>query len=313
MPKATQRFQLASCRRLILSRTWNLSANVWSVEFFLYLSQIRRMRACIFCGSMEAKLTLEHLFGDWISWAIYPKRKPRQFRQWHKGRDSDEADRIWWSASMDFGGKLLCDICNNQWFSTLENDHVKPIVEPMILKRNRTVLTVENQIALSAWIVRAMILYNHIHEPPKFHFYSPNVRREFRDTLTPPKGVQIWLARYQGRTPQEQGPIVGKLIGFDPRTQKNLRYVREYVFTFSIRQFAAQLHAVKRLHPKAPSFAELGQIFREDLRWSPATVPIWPDPIDGRVWPPRTSLLRGAYEDLVNRWGGTKVSLSPPP
>jgi len=54
-----------------------------------------------------------------------------------------------------------------------------------------------------------------------------------------------------GKTTTESAPIVGKLAGYEPRREE-LRDVRTYVLTFSLRQFAVQLLARKRL-TKDPS------------------------------------------------------------
>jgi hypothetical protein len=64
--------------------------------------------------------------------------------------------------------------------------------------------------------------------------------------------VIIWLARFLGKTSTESAPIIGKLAGYE-RRREELRDVRTYVLTFSLRQFAVQMLALKRLTGDAPS------------------------------------------------------------
>ena len=137
------------------------------------------MRAWIFCGSEET-LTAEHLFGEWISSTLYPsKKKMGLFHRNLQGRE-----RTWRSTSVDYTARLLCPVCNNEWFGDLEQ-HVKPILQPMMLRGQRTVLGIEDQIALSAWIVKTMIVYNHMWDSrnPDHLFYSAEQRKQFGDSL----------------------------------------------------------------------------------------------------------------------------------
>jgi hypothetical protein len=75
------------------------------------------MRCCIFCGSTK-KLTAEHLFGDWVSWAFHPSRVPKQYKLFHRNLEGRE--RRWVSSSMNQKTRMMCAACNNEWFSDLE-------------------------------------------------------------------------------------------------------------------------------------------------------------------------------------------------
>ena len=261
------------------------------------------MRACIFCGSTQDKLTAEHLFGNWISRAFQPERKQQdRYRLWHQNLTGKRSE--WRSASIDQKARLLCPRCNNEWSSELENEVLKPLIEPLMLRGRRTVLRLEDQLALSAWIVKTMIFYNHMWDSanPEHLFYSDEQRYRFRETLEPPDGVIIWLARFLGETPTESAPIIGKLSGYEPRREE-LRNVRTYVLTFSLRQFAVQMLAVKRLTEDAPSLDWLIKFFEPTPMWQPATIRIWPDPRKEIVWPPRATMPREAMQALADRYG----------
>src|SRR5829696_8542130 len=105
------------------------------------------IRTCIFCGSTRDKLTAEHLFGDWISRAFQAERKQEhRYRLWHQNLAGKRSE--WRSASIDHRARLLCPHCNNEWSRKLENEVLKPLIEPMMLRGRRTVLRLEDQLAL---------------------------------------------------------------------------------------------------------------------------------------------------------------------
>ena len=178
-------------------------------------------------------MTSEHLFGDWISRAFQAEGKhEHRHRLWHQNLAGKRSE--WRSASIDHKARLLCPRCNNEWSSELENEGVKPLIEPMMLRGRRTVLRLNDQLALSAWITKTMIFYNHMWDSanPENLFYSDEQRYRFRDTLEPPDGEMIWLARFLGKTATESAPIVGKLSGYEPRREE-LRNVRTYAYSLS--------------------------------------------------------------------------------
>ena len=75
------------------------------------------------------------------------------------------------------------------------------------------------------------------------------------------------------------------------------------MLTFSLRQFAVQMLAVKRLTEDAPSLDWLIKFFEPTPMWQPATIRIWPDPRKEIVWPPRATMPREAMQALADRYG----------
>jgi hypothetical protein len=271
------------------------------------------VQACIFCQDTEGNLTEEHLLADWISWAFHPHRKPKQYRLWHKNLAGSERSRR--AASINITFPVLCGVCNNEWFSQLENEHVKPLIEPMMLHGTRTVLTVEDQIALSAWIFSRMVIFNHGLDEPANHMHSPNQRSKFRESLEPPDSVKIWLGRFVGRTPTEIRPITGALKAFDPRVRRDaMRYVRWYPLTLNVRQLAIQMIAVKRMNKKAPPLEEALRFFEQGSEvFRDYLVTIWPPSDVDVVWPPPSALNGVTFEALRQRFGRIEPSLMQSP
>jgi hypothetical protein len=267
---------------------------------------------CIFYGSPEQKLTAEHLFADWISWSFFPHRKPKQHTLWHR-RPLDGSERRWKSASIDFKKPLLCNRCNNEILSRLENETIKPLLEPMMLRVEPTVLTIRQQRDFTSWIVSRMIVFNHMCDPEPHHFYSAAERKRFIETLEPPEGVQAWIGGFIGAIATESGPILGELSGFDPKLRPDVAEARKYVLTFSLRHFAVQLLAVKGPSPDAPSVQRLLNHDAEFVNWwTPRVVlPIWPTTFSDVSWPPRWIMGRGGYEQLAYRFGGVETPFWP--
>lgn len=252
---------------------------------------------CIFCGD-HAKLTAEHLFADWIS-RSFDSTKP--YRLYHENLAGEY--REWESGSLDYKARLLCAPCNNVRFSALE-ERVKRLVEPMMLRGAPTTLTVDDQRALSAWIVKTMIVYNHMWDSadPEHLVYSAAERKTFTDTLSPPWGVLVWIGRFFGNTPEESAPIVGSFAGYD-HTRPDLKGVQKYVLTFTLRQFAVQLLALKRFTDDAPPLSYLMHYFEPTRMWRQATHRIWPSLGKNVAWPRDVILTRQAVQALNERYG----------
>jgi hypothetical protein len=242
------------------------------------------------------KLTAEHLFADWISWSFHPKRTPGQHTLWHK-QPLTGTHRRWKSASIDFKAPKVCNRCNNETLSRLENEQIKPLLEPMMLHRKPTVLNDDQQRAFAAWIVSRMIVFHHMWDPEPY-FYSADERKQFIETLEPPPGVQVWIGGFIGATVTESGPIWGEFSRFDPAERPELADAQKYVLTFSVRHFVAQLLAVKASRADSPSVSLL---LNHDAKftdwWTPRVVlPIWPRPLSDVAWPPEWVMGRGGYE-----------------
>jgi hypothetical protein len=162
---------------------------------------------CIFCGSYQQKLTAEHLFADWISWSFWPQRRPRQHCCGNR-QPLTGTERRWRTASLEVKTPQVCDRCNNVTLSGLENERIKPLLEPMMLNLRPTVLTPDQQQAFAAWIVSRMIVFHHMHDPEP-HFFTAAQRKQFIETLEPPEAVQVWIGAFVGMT-DEGGPIWGE-------------------------------------------------------------------------------------------------------
>jgi hypothetical protein len=83
------------------------------------------MQACAFCPRI-AKMTGEHLLGDWISrlHAQGSAQTMYTIREFERDRSSGARvlTRSWRSRTVNLKAYVVCEPCNNRWMSEVEND-----------------------------------------------------------------------------------------------------------------------------------------------------------------------------------------------
>jgi hypothetical protein len=110
-------------------------------------------RVCTFCRREGQRLTLEHVYPDWLS---------KLFDRKIKGTNEvsgDNIKRIWQGTVFQHKVKLVCSECNNGWMSTIEGE-VKDLLASVALTHNGCTLSEEDQRRLSLWVQKTVLIIN---------------------------------------------------------------------------------------------------------------------------------------------------------
>jgi len=112
-----------------------------------------RVRKCAFCGG-KAKLSGEHLWSAWIR-NLFPDEEKFVFRR----QFADAPIAKWWeSKNLDPTAKVVCEPCNNEWMSELENDHAKPALTPMIVSASSQTLTPSKASSIASFMFKQAVI-----------------------------------------------------------------------------------------------------------------------------------------------------------
>ncbi|PMQ18436.1 hypothetical protein [Janthinobacterium sp. AD80] len=161
--------------------------------------------ACIFCGSVE-KMTGEHLFAHWISKAI------------------DEGNRSGFKTTLKFNGKIeikefnttkftnerdighantklnvLCENCNSVWGGKIQ-EQASMVLKPFLASDTWGMSDSQRE-KIAIWIASFIIVRQYLH--PELLCFDEQERHEFRRTTIPPRGLSVWVARYDGKNSYE--------------------------------------------------------------------------------------------------------------
>ncbi|MFN7915716.1 MAG: hypothetical protein U0Q55_10290 [Vicinamibacterales bacterium] len=163
-----------------------------------------RDEACLFCGEDNGTpLTKEHIWSAWMTPSIRqnwpdrldPREPPFTILARKQGRAAFEhVTRR--SHEINEMPRCLCQHCNNVVLGRVENEFLKPLVEPMMLGGEHRELSIEDRLVIAAWAFKTLVVHNHARNAPPF-LYGLKERRRFIKTLTPPaKNFRVWCARF---------------------------------------------------------------------------------------------------------------------
>jgi hypothetical protein len=248
------------------------------------------MRACIFCCAQGRKMTGEHVWSSWISRTLYPTRKRVVILH---GRTPGSVITKRTATSIDVQPGIVCQQCNNNWLSELENKYMKPMLEAPIASGAPKLFTDANLAALVAWAFKTAVVIDHM-EHPRDPFFLPAERERFASDFTVPPGTQVYLFRYSDAHLPRTGSFTTHYFIARRRPVKGLKL---YVLTFIAGQFGFQIltrHAPKRMFTPDILYPEYA--FRE------ATVEVWPHPAAQVSWPPRLYLGNDILNTFCYRW-----------
>src|SRR5436190_17415875 len=84
-------------------------------------------RQCAFCPSPAVAHGGEHAWSAWMGRLIVTKG----FRLYSFNEHG--LQRIWKKRKLDEKLPVVCERCNNEWMSDLENQHAKPAIKDLIV------------------------------------------------------------------------------------------------------------------------------------------------------------------------------------
>lgn len=102
------------------------------------------MRECAFCPS--TKLTLEHVWGDWINGIV-----PQVTYTTQRKISLVDFAEPWKTIGIRQTAKVVCRNCNNHWMSDLETKQAKPAMADMIRYGGAVSLLPKGIASISAW------------------------------------------------------------------------------------------------------------------------------------------------------------------
>lgn len=155
------------------------------------------------------------------------------------------------------------------------------------------------QVSLATFSFKCAVLANHM-APNEQPFFSPFIRRRFKDALEIPASVQMWTGDFKG---------AARWSG-----RWNLRYVKSsndsvhdlefYTFNFVAGRLVIQVVAKRwaKVHQRGRDLPVVHFI----TDWDEALTEFWPNPrARPIVWPPPKHFVDDSFDDLVDRLSGT--------
>jgi hypothetical protein len=249
------------------------------------------MKSCIFCGPTASPITKEHVWPQWISrLAQEAGVKGIRINQVETPFRGTRVDRTRHVKMFDIQARVVCKKCNNEDLSDLENKYAKAVLVPL-LRGERSELSPEQQVILTAWITKMAMVQEFVTSGRKF--FSQSEREAFLQTLVPPEGTLVWLAdvRSSHLSTCSQHSLFLKSAPSDPLI---------FIFTVTIGRFSFQLFC-RRKHNGA---RWKQRMLRNADRWRNAILPIHPLNDRDVSWPPPQHVNDRSLKAFADRFGG---------
>ena len=263
------------------------------------------MSRCIFCGSTQTPLSVEHVIPKWARRAfdiqgpvtVTASEQPEKTRR-QVGRPMGALNVILKDA--------LCESCNSGWLGGQLEKQVAPILKPMAVERKPTVLDAGTQGLLALWAIKTVLLFELAMRQmypgePRIEGYAPSeleLALIWRDKVPPPRS-KVWLACWdcEQKVPVRYEPSSALLPAADGTE------VAGHLATFSLGYVAFQVFTVDPL--AAEQHGALEWNTRVPVSLLPVMDRIWPQslPVVPNVSWPRAQFLRDAWPRLVT-WDG---------
>jgi hypothetical protein len=194
---------------------------------------------------------------------------------------------------LDLKRNVLCEPCNNEWGSKLE-DAAKPIVRNLAAGV-RQILGLPKCLILTRWFVLKCMVLASFSDP---NYFTEKERRDFRNkNYRVPPMIGVWAGRYIGQY-RESGHLRDRPSMFSQGGTEEA--VPGFEVTFSIGQLALQFFGLRwqAVSPDLPA----ADIQITNYKWDEAVVEVWPLPHKPPSWPPEKSLNDTDFELLTDRW-----------
>ena len=249
------------------------------------MKRLQCTRPCAFCPA-TANITGDHLWSDWTNDLL----GPRTYQFTMKKRDGEvrrfEKDEI------NLKANVVCGDCNHGWMSQIEN-RTKTVTAGMIKDGAQVSLDDAAVLTIAQFGFLKSVIADHMHE--REPFYSTDQRYSFRDWLSVPEGVRVWLAR----TASYRGLFKSTNIEVPPGTPNRFEL---NTLTYGIGHFVIQVVGSRwkkkalRRHANPPQISQ-------HVGWARFAVSIWPDHASPVVWPPSGNLSLDIEEPFILRCG----------
>lgn len=145
-----------------------------------------------------AKLTGEHLWSDWMN--VFFPGKERFVSRDAVGRVI--SDRV--SGSLDWKARVVCEECNGGWMSDIESNHAKPAMSDLIKGTPGILLSFSRTNSIALFAFKTAVVFDYM-QRNRMPFFARSVRNQFRESLTVPPTVRMWMA---GFVPNGRGRVL---------------------------------------------------------------------------------------------------------
>src|SRR6266478_2446773 len=199
---------------------------------------------CAFCP--ERATTREHLWDDWLN-KLLGKDTRYIISRNMRGKALN-----WKSVGLNEKAPVLCDGCNNVWGSDI-GAKVKGVAANMITDGAAIKLTESDIAIIATYSLMKAFVCDYMQDEVE-SFYGFRDRYAFREDLTFPRSVQIWLAR----TFVGHGVFKGSYSRLSLKTPDRFQL---YIFTISLGQLVIQVASSRwtkkssRKYKKPPEFS----------------------------------------------------------
>ena len=153
-------------------------------------------KACVFCGTTNAKMTREHVIPKWGRRSFDIKGPVRvDAREKGPGQRRRVGSMQALNVTLD---DAICEECNSVWLSRLERA-VKPLLAPMAVSASPATLSPASQKLLATWAVKTVLLlelaFRQMYPARQAEGYQAS-QPEFawlRASTEPPPRSLVWL------------------------------------------------------------------------------------------------------------------------
>jgi hypothetical protein len=235
-------------------------------------------------------MSAEHITSEWMSELF-----PGQITARRADKNEEGKYREWRPDSLDFKAKVVCEPCNNTWMSEIEGKHAKPVMTPLIIGKLDIPIGVAEATSMALFSFKTAVVLDHARRLPQPPFFDRNSRHAFRETLTIPPNVQMWLCGFAGN----RGSGHFRTLYHEPNFPTPDNWLM-YVCTFAIGHMAIQVVAVKDKANDAhfvPTPSLVG-----------VAIPFWPRLQPNYVWPGHAGIRNpDEFVALCHRWQNIQV------
>jgi hypothetical protein len=257
---------------------------------------MERSGPCVFCGLVR-EYTQEHVIPRWVRKIL--KTGPVEIT------DRETRDRFRYDQTLTLVvNSAVCRDCNGGWMKRL-GERVMPDIGPAIVG-DFIALTAGRAQILASWVVERALLFDLAFEEGggSGKFAPPSCLRWLyarRDDLMPPPGTQVWMAYLDATTKLPAWSVIGS---WPERLEKPDGYLS--AFSLGCVVFLVFGQAFRESDHHALDGRPLGQLVLPG-RFSGYLVPIWPDPDELVVWPPRLGLSAVDRDEVVKLLSAARV------
>jgi hypothetical protein len=246
--------------------------------------ECRMPKACAFCPE-TANITGEHLWSDWAG-KLLGEQEYKFTRT-----EPDGKQFHWENTALHPKSQVVCGDCNNGWMSELETK-TKSVAADIVVNGTPKILDDRSVAIIAAFGFLKGIVADHMHQGEPF--YSVPQCHSFREALSIPDGVHIWL----GSSPFAIGIFHGWTASTAPKSPRGFDM---NIFTYALGHLIIQVVGCRwkrksiQRHAKPPSI-------RQSVQWVKHSIPIWPTSRTPITWPPVAHLGNQGINAFIHRW-----------